>query len=193
MSRGWTAEDVTELKEHIGTYTLATIAKNMDRSVTALEVKMKRLGISSTKLQTGFITTGELARILHVNRRTVKCWIKNHQLSHIKKVTRSIRTFYFIDPVAFWEWAEQNKDKVQFSNIAPHALPPEPEWVGKERMKEHTYKLTKKRSYQIWTTKEDEQLLEMRKKGMIYKDIGQILNRSSVSVARRYERIRTDD
>lgn len=105
----------------------------------------------------------------------------------MKKTTRKTRSFYFNNPSDFWDWAEVHKEKVQFSNIEPQVLLPEPDWVDEERQKDR--QVVKKKDYKCWTMREDKRLLELRQKSLTYKEIGQIMNRSSISVERRYKRI----
>lgn len=187
MKREWTIDEIKYLKEHIGVHKICTIAQKLGRSYTSVIVKMKRLGLSNTKLQTGFLTIGELAEVLKVERNTVKWWITKHGLPYKKRVTRKSRSFYFIDTFDFWEWAEKHKEKVQFSKMESLVLLPEPHWVNEERRMEKQIK--KKKNYKYWTTKEDQRLLELRKKGLKYAEIGQKMNRSSLSVERRFKRL----
>lgn len=188
MRKQWTTEEIDYLKENVGFRKLTIIAKTMDRSDGSIRVKMNRLGISNTKLQLGFLTVGELAKILKVDRNTIKRWIEKYDLPHKKKVTRNIKKFYFINPPDFWLWAEKHKEKIQFSSIESLLLLPEPDWVNDEKRKER--QIAKKKNYQYWTTKEDQRLLKLRKEGFTYKEIGERMNRSSISIARRYKRIK---
>lgn len=171
----------------MGLYKLTTIAQNLNRSYESVRVKMTRLYLSNTKVQTGYLTFHELATLLKVDRNTVKGWAENYNLPYIKKATRTSKYFYFVDPADFWEWAELHKDKVRFSDIDPHSILPEPKWVERERRKD-AY-TTKKRRYQKWTTKEETLLIELRKKGLSYKEIGEQMGRTAISVERRYKRI----
>lgn len=186
MRREWKIDEIVYLEEHIGVYKIETIAKKMGRSLNSVVMKINRLGLANTKKQTGLITIGELARHLKVDRNTVKGWVQNHELPCTKKITRYNKRFYFIDPLDFWKWAEVHKDKVQFSKIEPRVLLPEPDWVEKERQKD--LQTDKKRVYKNWTTEEDKRLLELRNKGLTYKEIGKIMNRSAYSVEHRYKR-----
>lgn len=188
MRKEWNAKEIDYLQEHIGIHKIPTIAQTMGRSYTSVIIKMKRIGWSNTKLQTGFLTIGELAKVLRVDRNTIRWWIKRHGLPYKKRVTRQSKSFYLMDSSDFWVWAEKHKEKVQFSNIEPQALLPEPDWVDEERKKDQHY--VKKRSYQHWTIKEDQRLLELRKEGLTYVEIGQLMNRSSISIERRYKRIK---
>lgn len=187
MPREWTKEELSFLKENIGNYKVTTIAEKLNRSYESVILKLSRLGISNTKEQTGMITLGELANLLKVDRNTVKGWVERHGLRCTKRTTRKSKVFYFIDPVDFWEWAKQHKEKIQFSKIEPYSLPPEPDWVDQERKKDAN--LRKKRCYRPWTLKEDRLLVNMRKNGCTYKEISQALGRSVESVEKRFHRI----
>lgn len=189
MRREWDTEEIGYLKEYLGFHKVTTIAKNLDRTYESVRVKMNRLGLSNTKLQTGLVTIGELSQLLRVERNIIKGWVEKHGLPCIKKVTRKSKSFYFVDPSDFWKWAEIHKEKVQFSNIGFQVLLPEPDWVAEERKRERENHLVKKRVYKYWTTREEQTLLGLRKKGLTYKEIGQRMNRSPSSVARRYKRI----
>ena len=54
---------------------------------------MKRLGLSNTKLQTGFLTIGELAKVLKVDRNTIRWWIKRHVYPIRRELPDSLRAF----------------------------------------------------------------------------------------------------
>lgn len=187
MGKAWEIEEIDYLQEHIGFHKVPTIAQTIGRSYSSVIIKMKRLGLSNTKIQTGYLTIGELAKALKVDRNTIRWWIKRHGLRYKKRVTRKSKSFYFIDSSDFWDWAETHKDKVQFSNIDSQVLLPEPAWVEEERKKDQ--QSVKKRSYKCWTTKEDQRLLELRKQGLTYAEIGERMNRSPLSIERRYKRI----
>jgi hypothetical protein len=189
VRKEWNNEEIEHLKEFIGQHKVTTIAQYLDRSYESVRVKMTRLGLSNTKMQTGYITIGELSRHLKVERNTVKCWAKNHNLPFVKKTTRKSRSYYFIHPKSFWKWAETHRELVQFSSIEHQVLLPEPGWVNKERKKEMEDKIIKKKAYKPWTTKEDQKLLQLRGQGFTHKEIGHRLNRSATSIARRYSRI----
>lgn len=187
MRKVWSDDELLFLEDNIGMYKVSTIAQKLERSYESVRVKMTRLKISNTRQHTGLVAIGELAAILKVDRATVKGWTKKHGLPFSQKITRQSRRFYFIDPSDFWNWAALHKDKVQFSVIEPQTLLPEPDWVAEERAKDKY--ITKRRTYQTWTTKEDYKLLELRSKGYKYKEIGMAMNRSAISVERRYKKI----
>ncbi|WP_313803462.1 helix-turn-helix domain-containing protein [Cytobacillus sp.] len=187
MRKVWSDDELLFLEDNIGMYKVSTIAQKLERSYESVRVKMTRLKISNTRQHTGLVTIGELAAILKVDRATVRAWTKKHGLPFSQKITRQSRKFYFIDPSEFWNWAAFHKEKIQFSNIDPQTLLPEPEWVAEERAKDQY--ITKKKTYQTWTTKEDDKLLALRSQGYKFKEIGMLMNRSAISVERRHKKI----
>jgi hypothetical protein len=186
MRKQWTKEEIEFLQENIGRYKLSTIASMLGRTENSVLLKMKRLGISNTKEQIGMYTLGELAQLLGVDRNIVQGWVERHGLKAICKTPRLKRKFYFVDAEEFWKWAKKNKEKINFQQIEPNSIPPEPDWVKEERKKNFSYK---KRMYKHWTTKEDEQLQQLFMQGLSYKEIGKILGRNSISVEKRFRRI----
>lgn len=186
--RNWTQEEIDFLKENIGVLKLSTIAKRLGRSYEAVSIKLKRLGMANTKNLTGMMTMGELARHLHVDRNIVKRWVDLYGLPCTVKVPRLSKKFYFIDTIHFWQWAEQNKERIDFSKIEEHAILPEPSWVKKERLKDIHAK--KKRVYKKWTTKEYKLMMQMREKGCTYSEIGKTLGRTPECIRVQFTRPR---
>ncbi|WP_165971010.1 SANT/Myb-like DNA-binding domain-containing protein [Peribacillus frigoritolerans] len=46
-----------------------------------------------------------------------------------------------------------------------------------------------KRAYRHWTTLEDKKLIDLRKKGIKFRDIARHLNRTPISVEKRFRKI----
>jgi len=182
--RNWTREEEAYLAKYAGMYRIDVIAKNLDRTSISVELKMKRMGLSNTRDQVGLITMGELARLLGVDRNTVKHWADRHKLPYIKRKTKKEKTFYFVDTNRFWDWADNNREKVDFSRIERHAIPPEPKWVEPLRQER------KETRYKPWTIQEEKQLLEQMKHRKPLADIAKSMNRSLTSVERKYYRIK---
>ncbi|OES45629.1 helix-turn-helix domain-containing protein [Domibacillus iocasae] len=189
MGRKWTDEDVSFLQKRVGSCSLSAIAKQLKRSEAAVLLKLKKLGLGNTKNATGLLTGSELAEALNVDRKTIHYWVQFHGLEATSRITCYERKFCLIDVNSFWKWAEQNQEKVNFSIIEKHALPPEPEWVDEAR-KIDTGKTNK--AYRRWTTKEIELLLKWRKEGRSLKEIAAELGRSKISVERRYARCKNN-
>ncbi|MCP3764742.1 DNA-binding protein [Domibacillus sp. A3M-37] len=185
MGRKWTGEDVSFLQKRVGSCSLSAIAKQLNRSEVAVLLKLKKLGLGNTKNATGLLTGSELAEALNVDRKTVHHWVQFHGLEATSRITCYERKFCLIDVDSFWQWAEQNQKKIDFSIIEKHTLPPEPEWVDDAR-KTNTEKTIK--IYKRWTTKEIELLIRWKEEGISLNEIAEKLSRSRISVERRYAR-----
>ncbi|MFV8828988.1 hypothetical protein [Alkalihalobacterium sp. APHAB7] len=184
----WTEEEVFYLTESVGKYTLSTISERLGRSETSVLMKMKRLGIANTRSQTGLLTTLELAKLLKINTSSVRRWITEHGLKCTQKKTRSKRFYYFIDPEDFWEFAFQNREKIDFSKIEPRTILPEPDWLAQERKKSQQSKKIKK--YKRWTTQEEELLKRLvNEDEYSIRKAAKKLDRSIISVYRKLIRI----
>lgn len=181
--RNWTKEEMRFLKENVGRMKIETISQKLDRSVGSILSKMKRLGIAYTKNQTGHLSTHQLAELLSVDRNTIMGWMKRHGLKYTKKVTRTTKSFYFIDPKHFWKWADRNREKIDFSKIEYNAIAPEPEWVRHERNNR------KEEHYKVWSVKEERVLEMMVLSGYSFTEVAQRLSRTKISVQRKYQRM----
>ncbi|MFT4417012.1 DNA-binding protein [Fredinandcohnia humi] len=181
--RAWTYEEIEFLKDNVGRMKIATISRQLDRTETAVELKIKRLGLSNTKSFTGQLTMHELATLLKIDPKSVKLWIDNHGLKYTRRATRNTRKFYFIKPEDFWEWAKNHKERIDFSKIERQSIVPEPAWVDGERSKQRRV------NYRAWTTVEIHSMIELISTGTPFSDIGKRLNRSPISIQRKYQRM----
>lgn len=183
----WTPEDINYLKENVGHRRISDIASKLNRTEEAIKIKLKRLGFGQTKSISGRVTCGELARILSIDRNTVMNWVNTGGLPSLQKVTGLKRRYILISSDEFWEWAENNREKIDFRRLERNSYPPEPDWVEAERQNpSHAVR----RTYQSWTTQEDLRLAMLIDQGLSYQDISLILNRTPYSVQRRYYRIK---
>lgn len=182
----WTTDEIDYLKENIGFRRIKDIAKTLGRTETAVTIKLKRLGLGSTRSVSGKVTSGELAQIFGIDRNTVKWWIIHHGLPATKKVTCKKRKYTLISPENFWDWAKDHRERIDFSKVAKNSLPPEPSWLDEERRNPSF----QKRNYRGWSTKEDQMLAAYIDEGLSYKEIAEIMNRSFYSVEKRYHRIK---
>ena len=184
MRKEWTDEEVDYLLAKLGNARIPVIAENLDRTVASVELKLKRMGLYNIREQTGKIPMGTLARQLGVDRSTVRNWVVNHDLPCTMQRIKDKKMFSLIEAEDFWEWAEDNKEKINFSAIEKHSIPPEPHWVDSMR------NIERKPNYRPWTTKEERIVQEELSKGSSYAEIGKKLNRSSTSVGTKYSRMK---
>ncbi|RFU66822.1 helix-turn-helix domain-containing protein [Bacillus sp. V59.32b] len=187
MRRYWTNEERNYLRENVGQLKISTMADKLGRTEDSVLQMLKKLGLSNTKASTGLLTTYQLSQLLQVDAKTVRHWILNHGLKCTKKTTRNIKKWYLIDPDDFWDWAAENRERITFSKIKYQSIPPEPAWCRTERMKER--KNGSKNNYKNWSTLEERLVIQLISSGESYAAVGERLDRSSVSVERKYKRL----
>ena len=61
MNRKWTKEDVEYLKEKWGNVSISSLAKKLNRSVNAVKLKTKRLGLGPMLENGSYVTLNQVA------------------------------------------------------------------------------------------------------------------------------------
>ena len=186
MNRKWTKEDVEYLKEKWGNVSISSIAKKLNRSVNAVKLKAKRLGLGPMLENGSYVTLNQVAIALtgrNFSSYYKKSWIENRGMPvHNKKVINNTFKIIYLDE--FWKWAEKNRSFLDFSKMEPLALGKEPEWVNEQRKKD--YKSNALQRKDQWTPYEDDKLrylLKQQKYG--YAEVADILHRSEGAIQRR--------
>ena len=189
----WTPEEVEFLEHHVGMMMLPTLAKRIseefgnDRTPIAVKVKLQKLGITNIRRETGRMTVHELANLIQKDYHQVKRWIVNGYLKAVKRTVCFKTKYYLISTEDFWEFAKNNKKRVNFHKIKPNTLLPEPELVEIERKRDYHY--VPKNERKSWDSLEDNLLISMRKAGYSTKEIAKRLERSMKGVQRRREKL----
>ena len=174
----WTDEEVYYLEENYGKYSLRTLAKNLNRTESAIRGKCLRLGLTSALGNTGLLNTSDIARALGIDRKTVWNYIQERGLPAKKKVVLNKKKFWRIDIREFWKWLEKNKDLIDISNFEKNMLGLEPDWVDKKRKEDVR---NKTRHNQNWT-KEEVNYLKANYRIKTFNEISRELNRTVSSV-----------
>lgn len=110
----WNSTENDKLKEMVGNTSIRVIAEQMNRTPGGIERKLERLGLYPRYSGTS-ITAYQLANLLNVDAHTVLRWIRNHDLPHKRKITKFQAENIFIRATDFWEWAKNNKKRINFS------------------------------------------------------------------------------
>lgn len=181
--KSWRAEEIKLLQTLVGQKSVTAIAKELGRTPGAVSNKLSRLGLGATRKQTGMLTARELANKLGVTTKTVVSW-EAYGLKTVTRVTRYKKQFILIKMKNFWEWAEQNKSLIDFTKLSKKDFSTLPEWVS-GNIKEARTSVR----YRHWTTSELKKLHVLIEKGLTYKQISKLLNRSESSVEKRYSRL----
>lgn len=184
----WSKEEIEYLETNVGTKKISTMAKELNKSECAVAIKLKKIGAGQTRFATGRLTASELANAFNVDRHVVvDNWIRAKGLKAFMKATREKRKFWQIDIDEFWNWAEENKDNINFSKLEPYVLGKEPDWVAEQRKID--FKQIPRHDHRLWTPEQDKQLIAYRDAGYTLKEIADLMGKSKAAVNKRRVRL----
>ena len=180
----WMEEDVDYLERNWGEIPLPSIAKKLDRTVNAIKLKARKLGLKRHLHSGKDITFCQLCKTLgqFVNyQQHKKSWIR-HGLP-VKYKTSIHKKFMMIRIDEFWDWAETHKNLLDFSKFEENMLGKEPQWVAAKRyadMKALKYKTTP------WTKAEDKYLISLLSEFRYgYRELAVRLQRTEGAIKKR--------
>jgi hypothetical protein len=101
----WSAEEVAYLEANYSRYSIQRLARRMGRTVTAVAVKKKRLGLRKT--DEGY-TARALAQAFGVDDHKVSGWIRAGLLEATMRGTELERDVYYISDDAALRFVRQN-------------------------------------------------------------------------------------
>lgn len=182
MRRNWTPEEEQYLEDKAGKISLSAIAKKLNRTIRACEVKLSRLGISVLDYYE-YLTTVKISNLLGINRRTIQGWIKNEGLKYQKLTITAERECYYVTLEDLMEWLKDNQDKWNSKNFEPYALGSEPQWLKNKRLADIQRKPVN------WSDYEDGQLTTMFKLGLNSKQISIHIGRTPEAVRNKIGRL----
>ena len=152
MPARWPKEQEEYLEDKWGVISIPAIAKNLGKSVNAVKLKARKLGLGRHLHSGDYITLNQLCKALGLGQSysSVLPWIDyGLPIKYKKVVSNSFRIIYIRD---FWKWAEPNKMLINFSKVERHILGPEPPWVEEKRRADYLASQYKKTP---WTPAED--------------------------------------
>lgn len=185
--RAWTKEEEDYLADKWGSLSIKTIAKNLGRSENSIIVRKDRLKLGSFLENGEYITWNQLQVALGKEHSSsgykMISWVRNRNFPvHTKRVNNNSFKIVYLEE--WWNWAEENKDLLDFSNFEENLLGEEPQWVKGKRK----HDILKKQKYITtpWTKTEDEKLIHLvAKKKYTYHELSMYLRRTSGAIQRR--------
>lgn len=174
----WKNEEIEYLKENFGSEPIEEIARKLNRSVSAVLLKSRRLRIGSISANMDNLNTVQLGDALGIQARDVVNFINKYGLK-ARKVKLIKRRVYRIKLSNFWKWAELNKDKIHWEKVEKNILGKEPPWVDDARKE---IDIATKKKYTKWSEYEKDKLKFYYNKGLTYKEIANKLNRGIATV-----------
>ena len=190
MGRVWTDEEKEYLESKWGIVSIPTIAKKLNRTEGAISLKARRMNLGRFTDNGDYITFAQLVTAFgQINSRgtRINSWIEKRGLPcRYKKVHNSrVRVVKLQD---FWEWAEKNKNFIDFSKLEPNTLYGEPEWVKAKREldneRNRLYKST------VWTKQEEEKLKILLKQHIYtYQQLSDMLCRTTSAICKKINQL----
>ena len=183
MPAAWPKEEAEYLERNWGSVSIPAIAKKFNRSVNAVKLKARRMGLGRHIHSGEYITLSQLLQALKVSYST---WTNGGWGKHglpvktKKSIKRCFRVIYLED---FWTWAEHHKMLVDFARVERNSLGPEPPWVADKRKADLAAKKYKKTS---WSPEEDARLINLLNTFQYsYREISIKLGRKESAIKRR--------
>lgn len=184
-NKTWSKEEIEYLIDKYGTVSIKSIAQRLGRSENAVIVKKNKLQLGAFLEAGDYITWNAFLSAIGSGNGGYKVtsWIQNRGFPvHFKRVNNNSFRIVYIDE--FWEWAEKNKDILDFSTFEENMLGEEPEWAKLKRR----YDVEKKQKYiaSPWTHAEDERLAFLLSKNKYScQELSSMLRRTEGAIIRR--------
>lgn len=190
MRKYFTPEEEIYIEQYFGAISAESIGKRLGVSPKSVISKAYKMGLTSIICASGKITANNLATLIGCDFKVIKRWIDNYGLPCSRRPlnTFSTRRNILIDPVDFWDWAKDNKEKVNFLGIEKNSIVPEPEWVDDER---RNMVRNPRKQKKVWTQQDEIRLWNMYyTEGLPQKIIATKFNVSRVSIEKKLRKIR---
>lgn len=183
--KNWTKEEENYLEESWGTVSKEVIAKNLDRTEEAIQLKAQKMKLGPFLEAGDYITLNQLMNEIrgsYVGKGyTVDQWIEKGLPVKTQKVKTS--SFKIINLDDFWKWAKKNRTLIDFSKLEPLILGEEPKWLKDQRKadKEKTFFKTTP-----WTEQEDKKLKrKLNEYRYNYRELSLRMKRTEGAIKRR--------
>jgi len=186
-AKNWTAEEFDLLDEQWGYKSIATIARNLGRSINAIKIKAARRGLGSHLHSGTCITFNELLKTLGQAggySEKLRVWTEKGLKIKTHKVDKC--SFRVVDIEDFWKFAENNRELFDFSRFEKNSLGVEPEWADRKRKADAKKRRLVKPHNEAWTPAEDSELIRLLKMHRYgYAELEQRLSRTAGAIQRR--------
>lgn len=185
-NKKWSKEEIEYLEESWGKETIKHIAKTLNRTESAVNLKAQRLKLG------GLMAAGELLSICQLIKalglfssysQTKKKFIDNGLPVTTKKIGN--RKVVKVDLNKFWKWAEKNRQILNFAKFEKNSLGEEPSWVKEKRIADKSNP-SKNDHNRLWSKSDDNLLISKTKAyRYTYKELAVEFNRTEAAIKRR--------
>lgn len=179
----WNFQEIKYLKNAWGNKSLKTIARKLQRTTTAIQLKAKKVGLKRSTNYGEYITFNQFIILLNkptYNKYNKKLLKAGFPLKHITIISKKIKVIYLDE---FWDWLEKNKHLVDLQFTEKGDLGIEPDWVYYKRDADKRFAEYSPRN---WTKEEDARLISLLNQFRYgYREISIFLKRTEGAIKRR--------
>lgn len=179
----WSEKDVEYLKSHYGNKSVKAISKYLNRSISSVIQKARRLGLKGRYLSNEYLSIYALSKAIGVDGKVIKIWITSGKLAASKHILSKNKKIYKIYLKDFWDFVKENEKSINWYKFKHGSLCGEPDWV--EDLRKKNCKYYSKKSNTDWTKEEDSILKMYWDFGKSAEFISTVLKRSPGAVKRR--------
>lgn len=182
MSKRWTQKEIEYLQENLGNKNIKYIAKELNRTETAILVKATKMQIGGPTIKTDYLLPNIAAKMINVDFKTIIYWIEHKELKYIEKKIRGKKPRILIEYETFIKFLQDNPKLWDSRKVEPYSLGFETEWLINKR---ETDRKKPRNSQKKWTKFDEIEAKRMKKEGKPIQEIADKLNRSYPSVKRK--------
>ena len=192
MYRRWTAEEKAYLEEKWGSVSISSICKRLNRTEKAVKYKAFEMKLGAFIENGTYITLSQLWFIIghdhKMSSRDRKYLVLNKKMP-CRKQQIGKRFVYVVEIDDFWEWAERNKDIINFSKMEENILGMEPNWVKEQRKHDYNHVKGKQR----WTEQDVAKLKFYLRRDYSYSEIAVLLSRTKLAIEGKVNRLKSKE
>ena len=183
----WTEEELEYLEESWGKVTTQGIATKLGRPYGGIINKSQRLGLGDPLIHMDGITVSRLAQELGTHYRLVMNWVEKYDFPAKQRRLTKQQKVWCVGYADFWEWAEKNRQMIDFSRFDKYAFGVEPDWANEKRIADFNKKrLVPKPHNTPWSSGDINKLIALVKEpDMTYPKMSRILQRTHGAIKRR--------
>lgn len=163
----WTQEEKDLLTDMWGSFSVNNIARRLGRSADAVVSRARKMDLGPALMASPDPSLNSVYCAIYGSRAqgdyNLQRWIR-HDLPYKNFRVRK-NTFRTINLEAFWIWAEQHKELLDFSRFEKNLLGPEPAWVDVKRKADYESRHATQPHNKPWEAREDLTLKRMLARG----------------------------
>lgn len=177
--RQWTKEELAYLEEKADLMSTHSIAKVLNRSVSAVTIKANREGIPLFNTATDMLSTYAIANMMGVDPKAVRRW-HIHGLKYKKIHGRQMHK-----QENLIKFLNDNQELWDATRGDPYILNMYP-WFKEKYQKDLNKKKVNPKQLKSWSKTEEHTLVHLREKGWSYNRLAERYGHSAIACKQKY-------